>query len=172
VLLAVSSWAWGGGLPPGTLALEGGPAPALRLANLDGKVTDLQDLRDQWVLVHFWATWCGPCRKEIPALQKMAQTLPSEHLRLVLVDTAELDDEVFAFMGLAAPKLDTLMDRDGHVTEKWQPRGLPSSFLVDPDGRLRYVFLGGRDWTSEAYLTFLRGLPVGPGPRKTPAKEQ
>ena len=54
------------------------------------------------------------------------------------------------------------MDRDGQVTEKWQPRGLPSSFLIDPEGRVRYLALGGRDWASEPYLAFLRHISQAP----------
>lgn len=145
-------------LPPGLMPRDGRPAPALRLTNMEGQVTDLSELRGQWVMVHFWATWCGPCRREMPTLQGLSQRLPPQRLRVLLVNTAETDDEVFSFLGLVAPDLDSLMDRDGTVTERWQPRGLPSSFLIDPDGRQRYLALGGRDWATGAYLDFLRPL--------------
>lgn len=146
-------------LPEGLIELDGRPAPALRLSDLDERVTDLETLRGQWVMVHFWASWCAPCRRELPAIARMAERLVPERLRLVMVNTAETDDEVFAFLAAVAPTLDTLLDRDGQVTERWQPRGLPSSFFVDPQGRLRYLALGGRPWDSPAYLAFLRALP-------------
>jgi cytochrome c biogenesis protein CcmG/thiol:disulfide interchange protein DsbE len=146
-------------LPPGLLQLKPRPAPALRLANMDGKVTDLRELRGHWVMVHFWASWCGPCRREMPTIQSMADKLVPDTLRLVLVNTAERDDDVFAFLGAVAPNLDSLMDRDGSVTARWQPRGLPSTYLVDPQGRERYLALGGRHWDSKAYLEFLSHLP-------------
>ncbi len=158
-------------VPPGLMARDGAPAPALRLSNMEGKVTDLRDLRGQWVMVHFWATWCGPCRKEMPTLQSLVKLLPTQRLRILLVNTAETDDEVFAFLGLVAPDLDTLMDRDGKVTEQWQPRGLPSSFLIDPDGRQRYLALGGRDWATQPYPAFLRQITQPPavnGPGRAP----
>ena len=158
----LSSIAWAVDRPPGLMVQNGRPAPDLRLTNMEGEVTDLRDLRGRWVMVHFWATWCGPCRKEMPSLQPMAQHIAPERLRLVLVNTAETDDEVFAFLGLVAPDLNSLMDRDGQVTEKWQPRGLPSSFLIDPQGRVRYLALGGRDWASEPYLAFLRHISQAP----------
>jgi cytochrome c biogenesis protein CcmG, thiol:disulfide interchange protein DsbE len=144
--------------PRGVLALDGRPAPTLRLADTDGNVTDLADLRGHWVMVHFWASWCGPCRREMPAISRMAKELVSERLRLVMVNTAETDDEVFAFLAIHAPDLTSLMDRDGQVTDRWQPRGLPASFFVDPEGRLRFQALGGRPWDTPSYRQFLRGL--------------
>ncbi len=157
LLLAVAV-AEGVSLPQGLIELDGRPAPALRLSDLDGRVIDLETLRGQWVMVHFWASWCTPCRRELPAIARLRARLAPERLRLVMVNTAETDDDVFAFLAAVAPTLDTLLDRDGQVTERWQPRGLPSSFLVDPQGRLRYLALGGRPWDSPPYLTFLRTL--------------
>lgn len=86
----------------------------------------------------------------------MSTKLPD--LKLVLVNTSETDDEVFSFLATVSPDLDSLMDRDGSVTERWKPRGLPSSYLVDPQGKLRYLALGGREWDSPAYLNFLQAL--------------
>ena len=87
----------------------------------------------------------------------MAQTKPAA-LALVMVNTAETEDEVFAFLASVAPALSTLLDKDGQVTERWQPRGLPSTFFVDPRGRLRYLALGGRPWDTEPYRHFLASL--------------
>lgn len=148
-------------LPGGLLKLDGRAAPALKLADMDGRVTDLARLRGQWVMVHFWASWCGPCRKEMPTIQSLANRIPPEQLRIVLVNTAESDDTAFSFLAIVAPDIETLMDRDGAVTEVWQPRGLPSTFLVDPDGRLRYLALGGRVWDADPFLGFLRRLTAG-----------
>ena len=145
--------------PPGQLLkLDCRPAPALRLADMDGKTVDLAQLKGRWVLVHFWASWCGPCRREMPTLPQLIKTFPAERLTVLLVNTAESDDEVFSFLASVSPELATLMDRDGQVTERWQPRGLPSTFFVDPQGRLQYLALGGRDWGSKPYLDFLHAL--------------
>ena len=65
---------------------------------------------------------------------------------------------MFTFLGIVAPELVPLMDTDGLVTEAWQPRGLPATYLVDPGGRIQYRALGGREWEQPAYLEFLRGL--------------
>ena len=145
-------------LPKGLMVLSGKPAPSLELSDMDGKPVKLSGSRGKWTMVHFWASWCGPCRKEMPTLQSMMGKIPKDRLNLLLVNTAEGDDEVFTFMASVAPDLTTLMDRDGKVTERWQPRGLPSTFLIDPQGNLRYLALGGRTWDSPPYLTFIESL--------------
>ncbi|OGI42258.1 MAG: hypothetical protein A2150_06470 [Candidatus Muproteobacteria bacterium RBG_16_64_11] len=164
LLPLVSAPVFSAPLPKGLLEQDGRPAPTLRLATMEGKTTDIAALRGRWVLVHFWASWCVPCRREMPTLQGLSTVTPALPIRLILVNTAETDEEVFAFLNIIAPNLETLMDRDGQVTERWQPRGLPASFLVDPEGRIRYLALGGRDWLSPDYLLFLRslGAPVVP----------
>lgn len=146
-------------VPPGLMVLKPKPAPALQLKDMEGKTVDLRKLRGRWVLVHFWATWCGPCRKEMPTLQAMRAQIPAAQLELILVNTAETDEQVFAFLPTVAPDLNSFMDYDGAATDRWQPRGLPSSFFIDPQGRLRYLALGGRAWDSPIYLDFLRALP-------------
>lgn len=157
-LLAAMTGAGATEPPAGVLEREPLVAPALGLADADGRRVDIASFRGQWVMVHFWASWCGPCRREMPTVQRMAAQLVPEYLQLIMVNTAETDDDVFLFLGSVAPDLTTYMDRDGAVTDAWQPRGLPSSFLVDPEGRIRYLALGGRDWDKPAYIDFLRGL--------------
>ena len=145
-------------LPPGVMVMDGRPAPALQLNNIDGEAFDLADSKGHWVFVHFWATWCGPCRREMPTIQKLMETLPDDRLEIVMVNTAETEDEVFSFLGIVAPDAVPLMDTDGLVTWSWQPRGLPATFLVDPGGHIRYLALGGRAWNTPPYLEFLRHI--------------
>ena len=79
-------------------------------------------------------------------------------LEIVIINTAESEDTVFEFLAAVAPDLNPLMDKDGLVTEHWQPRGLPATFLVDPAGRLQYLALGGRPWDAPEYMRFLKRL--------------
>lgn len=145
-------------IPEGILELEAYPAPALALADIDAAPYDLRDDKGSVVFVHFWASWCGPCREEMPAIQRMAARLEREGLKIAMVNTAEDEDTVFSFLAAYAPETRALMDRDGQVTEAWAPRGLPATYLVDRDGRVRYQALGGRPWDEAAYLDFLRSL--------------
>jgi thiol-disulfide isomerase/thioredoxin len=145
-------------LPKGILALDGRAAPPLVLENLDGDSWDIADARGHWVFVHFWATWCGPCRKEMPAIQAILPQFDADELEFAVINTAESEDTVFSFLAAVAPDSVPLMDSDGLVTERWQPRGLPATYLVDPEGRLRYLALGGRPWNTPEYLDFLKGI--------------
>ena len=145
-------------LPKGLLTLDGRDAPPLVLKNMDGDTWDLSEARGHWVFVHFWATWCGPCRKEMPTIQAIFPKFEPQQLEIVLVNTAETEDTVFGFLASVAPDITPLMDEDGLVTERWQPRGLPATFFVDPEGKLRYLALGGRPWDTPEYLDFIKQL--------------
>ncbi len=144
--------------PPGVRVYDIGAAPDFELADIDGNRARLSDARGQWVFLHFWASWCGPCRREMPAIQRMAGRMRGQPLTLLLVNTAEDEDTIFSFMAGTAPDLNSLMDADGQVTEAWKPRGLPATYLVDPEGRVRYQALGGREWDQPEYLGFLKRL--------------
>jgi thiol-disulfide isomerase/thioredoxin len=135
------------------------PAPAFDLSDMDGERFALAEGGNGgWLFVHFWASWCGPCRREMPAIQRMDDQLGEHGPRILLINTAENDDTVFSFLAETAPELESLMDRDGLVTEAWRPRGLPATYLVDPRGRIRYQALGGRAWDQPPYLDFVRNI--------------
>lgn len=145
-------------LPKGIMTLDGRHAPPLVLKDLDDNSWDIEQSRGHWVFVHFWASWCGPCRREMPAIQGIYPLFDPSRLEIVLINTAEAEDTVFSFIGVVAPDINPLMDSDGLVTERWQPRGLPATFFVDPNGKLQYLALGGRAWNKPEYINFLKRL--------------
>ena len=145
-------------LPKGIMTLDGRVAPPLVLENMDQEKFDLSKEKGNWVFVHFWAAWCGPCRREMPKIQAIYPEFEDSKLKIILVNTAETEDTVFSFLGIVAPDLNPLMDLDGLVTERWQPRGLPATFFVNPEGKLQYLALGGREWDQKEYLDFLKNL--------------
>jgi len=159
VLLTLFSVTYAGEkLPKGIITLDGRIAPPLMLKDMEEEAFDLTSLRGQWAFVHFWATWCGPCRREMPTIQTMSENIDDKKLKIVLVNTAESEDTIFNFLGIVAPDLNPLLDLEGLVTEAWQPRGLPATFFVSPKGKLRYLALGGREWNKPEYMNFLKGL--------------
>ena len=145
-------------IPAGLVKLTPRPAPLIKLQDIDGVAYDLQQDRGSVVFVHFWASWCRPCRREMPAIQKMWNVMQKQGLKIALINTAEDEDTVFSFLASHAPDIRPLMDRDGQATEQWQPRGLPATYLIDKQGQVIYQALGGRPWDSKAYLDFLQTL--------------
>lgn len=160
LILLSSHWAVARDIsvPTGLLKLTPVIAPTIQLTDIDGKAYRLDHDKGSLVFVHFWASWCAPCRKEMPAIQHMWHKLGKQGLKIALINTAEDEDTVFSFLSTYAPDIRALMDKDGQVTEQWQPRGLPATYLVDQDGYVRYQALGGRAWDEKAYLDFLHTL--------------
>jgi len=146
--------------PKGIIKIPPRPAPFLSLENMDGKKFTLNKTEQRWSFVHFWASWCGPCRREMPAIQALIKTMNKRNIDFFIVNTAESEDTIFSFLGAVAPEIDTLLDRDGLTTEAWKPRGLPSTYLVDPNGYIQYVVIGGQDWRKIDYQQFLQHLPI------------
>ena len=134
---------------------EGFIAPDFTLETIDGKIITLSELRGQAILVNLWASWCGPCRREMPLVYRLQKQLKDKNIDFVLVNTAEDEDTIFEFLGSVAPDLHSYMDRDGELTELWAPRGLPTTFFIDPKGRKRYLALGGRPWDKPEYQQLL-----------------
>jgi thiol-disulfide isomerase/thioredoxin len=144
--------------PKGIRVYEMGSAPNFTLKDTDGETFMLDNTRGKWVFLHFWASWCGPCRKEMPSIQRMSELIQDDKLAIVMVNTAENEDTIFSFLGETGVELNCLMDKDGLVTEAWQPRGLPTTFLIDPDGVVRFQAIGGREWDKVTYTGFLKQL--------------
>jgi thiol-disulfide isomerase/thioredoxin len=138
------------------------PAPALHLDDLDGVGHDLAGLRGRLVLVNFWATWCPPCRREMPSMERLHRTLKDQGLTVLAVDLGEDAETVFAFTGQLdpAPTFPMLMDPEGKTAEAWGVLGLPTSFVVDPQGRIVLRAVGGTEFDDPALIEqFRRRLP-------------
>lgn len=145
-------------VPFGIRHYDIGIAKNFSLQDVEGENFELKNTKGHWVFLHFWASWCGPCREEMPTIQKLADAIPGDKLQIVMINTAEDEDTVFEFLGNIDVEINTLMDVDGLVTEVWKPRGLPTTFLIDPQGNVKYQAIGGREWGSEVYTNFIRQL--------------
>ena len=125
------------------------PAPALRFTARDGTPKTLADFRGRVVLVNFWATWCGPCRAEMPSLDRLQAKLGRRLTVLAISEDRRGADAIDPF--LARLKLSTLavyLDPNNGALQAFGLRGLPTSILVDRDGRMLWRVEGGVDWTS------------------------
>lgn len=145
-------------VPFGIRHYDIGSAQNFILSDIDGVKFELNSLKGRWVFLHFWASWCGPCREEMPAIQQLADEMKDEKIQIVMVNTAEDEDTVFEFLGSINVGLNSLLDVDGQVTEVWKPRGLPTSFLINPEGQVKYQAIGGREWGNPVYINFIKQL--------------
>ena len=118
-------------------------APEFRLAKLNGEPLALADLQGKPVVLNFMATWCGPCKYELPAFQELAARRPE--LSVLLVDLGEDSEMVAEFLDSLKVTLPTVLDETGHVTKSYRVRGLPSTFFIDRAGVIRAVQLGALD---------------------------
>ena len=130
------------------------------LEDIDGKKRRLSDLRGKVVLVNFWATWCPPCRREMPSIERLSRLLKSADFEILAVNVAENLDTVFSFAGTLepVPTFPIVFDRDSSVLRAWPVRGLPTSFVLDKQGRIAYRAVGGREFDDPAILAQLRSL--------------
>lgn len=136
----------------------GQAVPALHLNDLDGKAWSLADLRGRAVLLNFWATWCEPCRAEMPSLQALAHRRAGDGLVALTVNYQESEPTIRRFLERTPIALPVLLDRDGAAAKAWTPRVFPSTVLIDRGGRPRRVVVGEVDWNGEAPTQWMADL--------------
>jgi DsbE subfamily thiol:disulfide oxidoreductase len=125
------------------------PAPALVLKDLDGNSQDLAQYRGKVVLVNFWATWCPPCRAEMPSMQRLKTAMHGKPFAILAVDMAETEQEIRDFLKeFKDTKIDftILLDPKGAAMKDWKVHVFPTSFIVDPEGNIRYAVAGSIEW--------------------------
>ncbi|GAB4440554.1 MAG: redoxin domain-containing protein [Chloroflexi bacterium OHK40] len=138
------------GVPRGQAMSEvNRPAPAFEAPALDGGTISLASYSGDVVLLNFWATWCEPCKREMPALQEAHQRLGDQGLAIIGVNLT--DDEqaqggdtakIRAFLDQFGVTYPNVLDIEGEVTNAYRVFPLPTSFFIDPQGRIRYVHIG------------------------------
>ena len=145
--------------------LDGRVAPAFKLPARSGGAIDLASLRGKTVLLNFWATWCPPCRDEMPSLEKLATSLDPESFTVIAVSVDDGWAPVEKFLGKPMP-YSVLLDEGGRLSRTYGTAKLPESYVIDPEGHLRLKFVGPRDWKDPNVATVLESL----GARRKPLK--
>ena len=131
---------------------NGALAQPLVLKTLDGAVHDLAQYRGKVVLVNFWATWCEPCREEMPSLERLKEKFGGQPFEVLAVNVDEPEARVRAFLEKTPLQLTVILDPGKAVTKRWNARILPASYLIGRDGRVRYSVVGDIDWSDESVL--------------------
>ena len=136
---------------------SGSSATNFTLMSAHGQDISLTDYRGKFVLINFWATWCPPCVKEMPALNSLHSKLKNQGLRVVAVHAGPALATVKKFLKDNPVDFDVVIDKNMSLSN-WQVSGLPTTFLVNPDGKLIYKATGERDWDSEEMISFLKAV--------------
>lgn len=134
------------------------PAPDFSLPARDGGSLRLSDLRGQVVMINFWATWCGPCRQEMPLLQQIHARY--EPLGFVMLGVNVEPDSAVAQQWLQGVPVTfpILFDQQNAVSAQYGIQGMPSSVLIDREGRVRHVHRGYKPGDEATYTDLIRGL--------------
>jgi peroxiredoxin len=173
ILLAGAGWIWISRADTSTeeagmtsVPYKGFLAPDFRLSTANGETIQLSDLRGKAVMVNVWASWCGPCRAEMPALERVYQDYRQQDFEILAVNSTIQDSPQNALSfaaeyGLTFP---ILFDHDGLVTKQYEVQALPSTFFIDAHGIIQEVVVGGP--MSEALLRtriekLIKNNPVG-----------
>ena len=143
----------------------GFPAPDFALKDINGRTYRLADLRGKIVFLNLWATWCPPCRMEMPSMERLHRRLQgTDFIMLAVSEDEDGSAAVRPFvdqMGLTFP---VLLDQDGVLPPRYGVTGYPETFVIDRDGRVIQHTVGPENWESEqAYRYFLKLLEHGPG---------
>lgn len=163
--------------------VRGAPAPAFELPRLGPQGADtsaraggsgsgagqvellsLDDLEGRVVLLNFWATWCEPCEREMPAMERLYGALPRDAFELVAISIDESPAEVDSFQSRMRLSFPILLDPGGRVYRAYQTMGVPESLLIDRAGRIVERYVGPREWDAPEYEERIRALIAGSDP--------
>ncbi|MFZ2361452.1 MAG: TlpA disulfide reductase family protein [Anaerolineae bacterium] len=147
-ILGLAAIAWGRvpadrpsmALPPAPAI--GHPAPQFSLPTLAGDAFDLADLRGQPVVLNFWASWCGPCRAEMPELQRLHERLGEAGVVVLGVNQGESPQTAAAFLQALGLDFPVALDQRTGVSQQYLVNSLPTTFFIDRDGVIRSTFIG------------------------------
>jgi thiol-disulfide isomerase/thioredoxin len=152
--LALCAQAAAGELKP----WAGGATPPLALRDLEGREHRLEDYRGKVVVLNYWATWCDPCRDEMPSMQRLGDRLAGKPFAILAVDYGEGAPRIKDFLNKVPVRFTVLLDRDLSTAGAWKVKVLPTSLVIGPDGKIRYSVVGDLEWDSPAVEGAIRKL--------------
>lgn len=135
---------------------SGSLVPPFELTTLDGKVVKSSELAGKVVLVNFWATWCGPCKEEMPSLARLQKQLDPAQFVLLTVTTDLQRQGIAHFLSQLGVSLPVLFDEDQDVSRSFMVRGLPTTIVIARDGALAGRAVGPRAWDSPEAVAVMR----------------
>ena len=152
ILLAGLTWIWFSRLPlsagssTSIVAPQiGFKAPGFNLSTLDGQELNLDDLRGSPIILNFWASWCPPCRAEMPDFQQSYQEFQDTDLRIIAINATNQDSlkDVTAFVNLHQLKFPIILDTTGGTSRDYRVYSLPTTYFIDREGIIQEIIVGG-----------------------------
>ncbi len=137
----------------GNIAAVDFSAPAL-----DGETRRLSDYRGEFVFLNFWATWCPPCREEMPSMEYLRSELADEPFRIIAVNLQENSSVVRQFIEENDFRFPVLLDSSGRVATNYGVRGLPTSYFISPSGTVLGILVGIRHWDEPDLVEAMRQI--------------
>ncbi|HTL60669.1 MAG TPA: TlpA disulfide reductase family protein [Nitrospira sp.] len=132
------------------------PAVGFNLKALDGASVSSQELAGKVVVLNFWATWCGPCKEEMPSLARLQSQFDPEQVRIVTVTTDLYPQGIKQFLDHLGIDLPVLFDEDQEVSRLFTVRGLPTTVVIGRDGHAIGRAVGPRSWDSRESIALVR----------------
>ena len=136
----------------------GSTTKGFTLPGIKGETHSLSDYRGKVVLVNFWASWCMPCVEEMPELTQLEQHLAGQPFEILALNVGEHENRVKHFAERTSFNLPVLMDNSSKVFNEWKIEIMPTSFLIDASGRVRYRARGNPGWDNEQTLSIIEKL--------------
>ncbi|WP_157832326.1 TlpA disulfide reductase family protein [Thiomicrorhabdus sp. Kp2] len=130
----------------GLVPIASRPAPNFQLTDIYGKAIQLNNKRGKVILLNFWASWCPPCVKEIPSMNRLAESFKTSDFEIVSVNFKENPETIAAFLKSVKVDFPVLIDLDGKVSNRYEIFSFPSSFIIDAQGNLRYSVNAAIEW--------------------------
>jgi peroxiredoxin len=137
---------------------QGGAAADFTLRDLNGNGVTLSGYRGNLVFLNFWATWCGPCREEMPSMERLYRQLGGQGLAMLAVNEKESGAQVVKFMRSYGLSFPALLDSDGKVSSAYRVWGLPTTYLIDANGRVVGMKSGSKEWASREMVDAIKRL--------------
>jgi len=140
------------------LLQNGAPAPTFQLGAAGGGTVDLAQLRGKVVMINFWASWCGPCRKEMPILEQLNRQYRGKGLALVGVNVEPDSKAAMNWLKETPVSFPILFDTDSRVSKLYEVAGMPNTVIIDRKGVVRYIHRGYQAGAENEYLNQIRQL--------------
>jgi len=133
-------------------------APDFTLKDMEGEFYQLSKQKGKVIVLNFWATWCPPCLKEMPSMQRAWDKVKKDNILLWAVNVGETEDDIFAFSAEVEVNFPLLINEDQSVMQRWGVQAMPTTYIIDKKGRVAYYAIGDRQWDNTVILDVLKAL--------------